>query len=965
MSSIKFLLLSLFIPLFHLSATDIKNDIKTANYIFCVDGGGSKTELVVLNAKGERQLLQNQNSGKTCYSLTSGSSNLASLKKEELHESFEHLFNKLLIGENKIPAQELLSQSVFIGGFAGAANPEKSDTLPKIIEDLGFENKNVTILSDAAMAVELVKNDGGILISGTGSICFMKKDGTTFRFGGLGYRIADEGSGYEVGLKGIRAAIEQEYEYGNTTSLRDLVAKSFDVDNPKQLIASINHNKESPAKIASIAKIVFTEAWKGDKVSYQIINNAADNLAHLAHLGLMQTQLKNPYIYLIGGLFKNEHAEKFIQMIVQSSYLKNLNSDQKPLFINASQSMITELVVRQNIIKNDSTLDQILCSLPITEKQEDVLFKKKYDTSFISTEQSNQKSASLSDTFHMDSMEGLQILNELDNSVIEGAVHFCDELLNPLLNETISKIKQGGRLFLVGSGSSGRIAIDLAAKWKCYTANRRPNLEPYKDSVYGVIAGGAHSFVKAKEGFEDSHISGYSALEDLRCNSNDVVILISASGSAQFNIGAGTYAHEKDASCFYFYNSQTIPERTSTLIKEKNINPLLVDIGAQSIAGSTRLQAASLAELCLGITLNKALNQLDTENEQDISPYDLITQVKEAYTKVGKKLPHVNQIVEQELQTFLHPDANFRRAHDETNTGYVTFIASKEALREVMIDTTETAPTFSTNPPRSINDLNQKKAEFRAYLIGEDCNVKAWERLVGRKCSAVEHLETSSLIVSIDEPGYGSFSQRIESPNNLVIGVLKSSGTCKNQKQLIQKLKELHEKGVKTGLIAIDYQENGLEESLFEELKFCDNRILIKGLKKDPLGITSTLALKKILNLISNASMIGMNKVHGNVMIDLSASNNKLIDRTIRIIQKIYSEFHPNEKSFKYETLYQFVTRAHSYKKIMESQLGMYVPPCSKLVLTMLEKNCSVEDAIEILQRNNENIKEIFQGHES
>jgi len=72
----------------------------------------------------------------------------------------------------------------------------------------------------------------------------------------------------------------------------------------------------------------------------------------------------------------------------------------------------------------------------------------------------------------------------------------------------------------------------------------------------------------------------------------------------------------------------------------------------------------------------------------------------------------------------------------------------------------------------------------------------------------------------------------------------------------------------------------------------CEYAIAFEDVPTDIFGLSETLLLKQTLNLISNSEMILMNKVHGNCMIDVLPSNNKLIDRCMRLIKTTWSDYH-------------------------------------------------------------------------
>jgi len=82
-----------------------------------------------------------------------------------------------------------------------------------------------------------------------------------------------------------------------------------------------------------------------------------------------------------------------------------------------------------------------------------------------------------------------------------------------------------------------------------------------------------------------------------------------------------------------------------------------------------------------------------------------------------------------------------------------------------------------------------------------------------------------------------------------------------------------------------------------------------------------------------------MGKVLGNIMVDVSPSNNKLVDRGVRIIQRLLDLPVPASAEADeqiYNLLYEFVVRAFSFKQLVEVQYGVLVPPALPMVVTML-----------------------------
>jgi len=265
-----------------------------------------------------------------------------------------------------------------------------------------------------------------------------------------------------------------------------------------------------------------------------------------------------------------------------------------------------------------------------------------------------------------------------------------------------------------------------------------------------------------------------------------------------------------------------------------------------------------------------------------------------------------------------------------------------------MIDATETPPTFSTNPPRSIHEKGFKKAEFRAYMLGAESNIAAWEALCGRELFDSEREEVEELLVAANNAeGNGSYATRPKGVGNMVIGVLKGST---DTPALFQALKNIKTQGGKTALIAIGQPED-LKELRRQGVKNCvDAHLILEAcFKDDYLGIISTVMLKQVLNMISNGAMISMDKVWGNIMIDILPSNYKLIDRTIRILQMIYQDENPGAAPLDNQALFEQIREAHAYRKQLENEQGIRAPAVIKIVKLMIAHQCSASQAFKIL----------------
>ncbi|MCP4924140.1 MAG: SIS domain-containing protein [bacterium] len=568
-------------------------------------------------------------------------------------------------------------------------------------------------------------------------------------------------------------------------------------------------------------------------------------------------------------------------------------------------------------------------------------FAKQYNLQDVTTEQHHPLTENLSSVFKQDQLKGLECLHKVDQSVVKGFDRFETRYLSRLSQVIYESLSQGGRIFMVGSGSSGRIAIDLSAKWRSFWKE-----DSKADQVIGLIAGGPRAIVKAKEGFEDSEDEGRKALAVFNPTSKDVVILISASGSAKFNIGFAKEGAAHKAHVYYFHNSETVPPRTQVLFDDYGVGKLLIDTGSQAISGSTRLQAATVAELCLGATFMKTIHQIQGRR----GAYDYKTEVEKANQQILSQLSPISKVVTAGIEIFSDHDANFRKIRDENSGAYVTVLGDEHSIREILVDATETAPTFSTNPPRSTLESYKKKAEFRAYLINESDNVRAWKALSGFKgFSESDSQEVCEICVADGALGFGSYGDRPKGKGNLVILALKSKPSSSD----LSLLKDIQKQGGKTALIYLSPASDTLFE---EEAKVADIVVHLPLGKKDPFGIVKTVALKQTLNMISNGMMLGMNKVIGNRMIDLRLANQKLTYRSIRIIKDLMNRSKLEMSKYSDEELYQMLLTANEYKTSRERDDGMYVPSPVKIVLTQISTESTLEEAVKTLYSNGETI---------
>ncbi|MBS1987923.1 hypothetical protein JST56_02930 [Candidatus Dependentiae bacterium] len=554
------------------------------------------------------------------------------------------------------------------------------------------------------------------------------------------------------------------------------------------------------------------------------------------------------------------------------------------------------------------------------------------------TEQAHPKTKNLSSVLMSNTEDGLRLLNDIDYSVISSLRTFQAEQYQNIVTQIIKTIQNNGRIFFLGSGSSGRIALNLTAQWnELCKRSRNPKFGEYQNRVIGIIAGGLRAFIRAKEGFEDSEQEGALALTSRNLNANDTVFLLSASGSAAFNHGAALAALQCGALCYHILNvPETLPKAEALFAQ--GIIPVKIATQPQAIKGSTRLQAATATNVALSMTLLAVVDQLAGKEDTAQKIADqLIIDFEKACLEIRTIIPEIAKIIEGVVLVLSSPHANFRKIKDETNCGYITYLGMN-FLREIITDSVELSPTFSINPTRGSNEVG-KRPEFRAFILGAESNADAWQRVSNRVLTDEELKDVADVILGgVNQGAQESFLARPVGVGNIVIVVVNDA----DDKKIIENaVLELQQRGGQTALIQVS---SGLKPASLE--KMVNTSIFLGGILSP---CVQSMATKQILNLISNAAMIKMGKVCGNLMIDVCASNKKLFDRTVRIIREVYALQAPAKVVPSYDEVNIMVEKVQAQRKYIETTQSIYLPSTVKIASVMLLKNISFQEAVDCL----------------
>ncbi len=200
------------------------------------------------------------------------------------------------------------------------------------------------------------------------------------------------------------------------------------------------------------------------------------------------------------------------------------------------------------------------------------------------TEQENPRTA---DIDQVSTLEAARLINAEDK-LVAAAVEKVLPKIAQAVDKIVERLKKDGRLFYVGTGTSGRLGVLDASEIP-------PTFGVSYDLVQGVIAGGYDALYKATEASEDNREAAKIDLQNRGLSERDAVVGITASGRTPYTIGAVEYA--KNSGCFTACIA-CVPDSEITKAVEIAVVPI---VGAEAIAGSSRMKAGTAQKMILNM----------------------------------------------------------------------------------------------------------------------------------------------------------------------------------------------------------------------------------------------------------------------------------------------------------------------------------------------------------------------------
>lgn len=197
---------------------------------------------------------------------------------------------------------------------------------------------------------------------------------------------------------------------------------------------------------------------------------------------------------------------------------------------------------------------------------------------------------------HQSVRDLLAYINTEDQSVPQAVAQALPQI-ERLVEKTVDLLKQGGRLFYIGAGTSGRLGILDASECP-------PTFGVAHELVIGIIAGGDSAIRQAVEFAEDDTEQAWKDLEAYQINKKDIVIGIAASGTTPYVLG-GLKACD----------AQQIPTGCITCNAQSPLAqaadyPIEVVVGPEFVTGSSRMKAGTAQKLVLNMISTATMIQL-------------------------------------------------------------------------------------------------------------------------------------------------------------------------------------------------------------------------------------------------------------------------------------------------------------------------------------------------------------------
>jgi len=540
--------------------------VEPVERILGVEGGGTKTAWVLVGA-----VTSGSDAGTEFRTLDQGKlppSNLRLTTPERLREIFAEL------------PKQIDRAGVFL---AGCSTEEDRRSLARICRDIWPKAKIVTGSDrDSGLAAALDHGDGIVVNAGSGSSVTGRRSDRIERAGGWGHILGDTGGGYFLSIEALRLILREYDLHRGEMQFTAKILHALSLNNLDELVRWAQ--TADKMEIAMLAPVVFEAAAGGDACVNEIVEEGARVLCGYTEAVASRLHLLAPKVALMGGLF---HRDSIYTHAFRRRLKKNLPDARVTVAERPPEFGAAWLAAEK--------VDHVAFQSKLSEKEIE-------DLAAALTEQRNPRSENLE---KMSARQLAELFVE-EEKFVEDALRGATGDLARAIEIVTESLRNHGRLFYVGAGSSGRIGVLDASEIP-------PTFSASPDLVQGIIAGGTNALYRSVEGAEDEQSAGTLALRERGIKNGDIVIGITASGRTPFVLGALSHAKSLGTKTILLTCNPAVagvvdrgapqPAAAAT-----NIDLVIaLAVGPEILTGSTRLKAGTATKAALNIISTGAM----------------------------------------------------------------------------------------------------------------------------------------------------------------------------------------------------------------------------------------------------------------------------------------------------------------------------------------------------------------------
>jgi glucosamine kinase len=201
-----------------------------------------------------------------------------------------------------------MPDAIFVGA-AGAGNPTVANEIRETLQNR-FASAHVAVRDDAHIALRCAvpAGDGAVLIAGTGSIAYAERGNGSYRCGGFGPLVGDEGSGFSIGAAAVKHLLRVYDGRARADALSDDIAGELGVSSAAETVARVYGAPRPAAALAELAPIVLRLGGAGERAASKILQAASLDLAELVKAVVVRAGLSGsgaPIVFSGGMLGSN------------------------------------------------------------------------------------------------------------------------------------------------------------------------------------------------------------------------------------------------------------------------------------------------------------------------------------------------------------------------------------------------------------------------------------------------------------------------------------------------------------------------------------------------------------------------------------------------------------------------------------------------------------------------------------